>query len=100
MKLGKLLHILITIFTLLISFAPMKFIRKGLYFIPLCSSTMWLILGKCPLKGFDDTPDDKTFFQVIFSDLGIIISRDFSIYLATFFVCLIPTIIIYRLLHS
>ncbi len=94
------LHFIFTIFVISISFLPIKIIKYGFFLIPLLLTILWLFY-KCPLNKLHQNPSQKNYHFIKECLLPICPTLTVKTChkIATFLTCLIPTIIVTRLLY-
>lgn len=92
-----IIHLILFLLVLILSFLPLQWIRKGLYILPLIIVIQWYIFDGCVVSKFDSRTQKKTFTQHFFSDLGIQITEKQASDFSTILYVFIPTFMFYRL---
>ena len=100
MNIFYIIHIILFLFLIAIIFLPCNIQKYGLFLIPFFVSLSWLIFNGCPINLLHkEKVQDKNFVQSILELVNIKISRNYSIYIMTFILILLPTIYAIRITY-
>lgn len=100
MKLFLYIHHLITLLFILIPFLPLIFIiRYKIYLIPILLTIYWLIFETCQLSKLHKNKIGYT-EDLVYNLFNVKITKRGRFNIIAFCVCLVPTIILIRLINT
>jgi hypothetical protein len=92
-----IIHVIITIFYIILPFLPIKLIIKyHLHLFVLIPPLLWVLFNGCPLERFENTDSNKKHFSDIVHNFGI--SKKKFYFIIVFYLILSLCIIIERVL--